>query len=405
MTFCLSPIILSPLNGTVKMSPYEQGDSPLSQKELQRVAVISLRQGQLACARAAELLDLSPRHINRLKARYRQGSAAALAHASRGRPSPRRLPERVRARILHLARTRYAGFNDHHLCEKLSEVEGLSLEPRDPSPPAAHRGHRLAPQASCPLSSPAPSRPRSRRRAAAARRPPPLGSKIAAPSSPLSACRTTPPAKSWPPNFSPPKLPLAISACSAACCAASAFPSLLRRSSAASSFATTSTGPSKNNSPANASQPSSAAPSSNSASPTSPRKARRPRAASNDSGAPFRIVSPANCVWPALLRSPRRQRRPPPLPPRLQPALRPRAARSAKAWRPAPKNLDRICCFLHERAVSNDNVVQWDGHRLQIHPQPRRFSFAGAKVQLHHALDGRIALYYGDTRLQFTTRG
>ena len=77
----------------------------------------------------------------------------------------------------------------------------------------------------------------------------------------------------------------------------------------------------------------------------------------------------------------------------------------AKAWRPAPENLERICCFTHDRVVSNDNVVQWDSHCLQIHPQPRRYSFAGAKVQLHHALDGRIALYYGDTRLQYTTRG
>jgi len=71
-----------------------------------------------------------------------------------------------------------------------------------------------------------------------------------------------------------------------------------------------------------------------------------------------------------------------------------------KAWRPAPPNLERICCFTHERVVSNDNVVQWDGLRLQIHPQPRRYSFAGAKVQVHQSLDGRIALYYGNTRLQ-----
>ena len=75
----------------------------LSQKELQRVEVISqCVQGSLACARAAELLAVTPRHIQRLQARYRQGSAAALAHASRGRPSHRRLPQRVRDRIVHL---------------------------------------------------------------------------------------------------------------------------------------------------------------------------------------------------------------------------------------------------------------------------------------------------------------
>src|SRR5487761_477011 len=130
----------------------------LSQKELQRVTVISqCIQGNLACARAAELLDLSPRHIKRLKARYRLGSAAALAHASRGRPSRRRVPDRTRQAALHLARSKYAGFNDHHLHNKLVEREGFFLSretlrrllriagigsPRKRRPPA-HRQRRL----------------------------------------------------------------------------------------------------------------------------------------------------------------------------------------------------------------------------------------------------------------------
>src|ERR1700740_3367413 len=58
--FCLSSIILSPLNGYVKMSPVRQGTLALSQKELQRVAVItSCVKGDLACARAASLLNLT----------------------------------------------------------------------------------------------------------------------------------------------------------------------------------------------------------------------------------------------------------------------------------------------------------------------------------------------------------
>lgn len=73
---------------------------------------------------------------------------------------------------------------------------------------------------------------------------------------------------------------------------------------------------------------------------------------------------------------------------------------AAKAWRPAPNDLRRICAFLHERIVSNDNVVQWEGRRFQIPPQNRRFSFAGAKVQLYQALDGQVSLYYRDTRLE-----
>ena len=73
-----------------------------------------------------------------------------------------------------------------------------------------------------------------------------------------------------------------------------------------------------------------------------------------------------------------------------------------QAWRPAPENLDHICCFHHERSVSNDNVVQWDGRRFQIPPQPQRFSFAGAKVQLYESLEGKVSIYYGDTRLRLT---
>jgi hypothetical protein len=40
---------------------------------------------------------------------------------------------------------------------------------------------------------------------------------------------------------------------------------------------------------------------------------------------------------------------------------------------------------------------------LQIPQQQRRFSFAGAKVQLYQTLDGRVSLYYGNTRLEHTT--
>ncbi|HVB58691.1 MAG TPA: helix-turn-helix domain-containing protein [Candidatus Acidoferrales bacterium] len=82
---------------------------------------------ELTCDRAAVLLALSLRHFKRLKLRYRQGGAAALAHVSRGRPCHQRTPQATRNRILALARTRYAGFNDHHLHEKLVETEGFSL--------------------------------------------------------------------------------------------------------------------------------------------------------------------------------------------------------------------------------------------------------------------------------------
>lgn len=55
--------------------------------------------------------------------------------------------------------------------------------------------------------------------------------------------------------------------------------------------------------------------------------------------------------------------------------------------------------FLDERAVSNDNVVQWDGRRFQIPPQHKRFSFAGTKVQLYESFEGKVAIYHRQTKL------
>ena len=57
---------------------------------------------------------------------------------------------------------------------------------------------------------------------------------------------------------------------------------------------------------------------------------------------------------------------------------------------------------MHERVVSNDNVVQWDGRRFQIPPQPAASASPAPKFSIHQTLDGRVSLYYGDTRLEHT---
>ena len=97
----------------------------LSQKELQRVSVIrACIKGDMACASAAELLSLSVRHIKRLKKRMREGGEAALAHANRGRPSHRRLPEATRLAILRPTRSQYDGYHANHHCETHNATEG-----------------------------------------------------------------------------------------------------------------------------------------------------------------------------------------------------------------------------------------------------------------------------------------
>jgi transposase len=98
----------------------------MSQKEFQRVKVIeNAVGGRLSVSEAARLLQLSERQVQRLKRRYRPDSVAWVHHGNRGRPMPWALPAALRRTILQLARGKYAGFNDSHLCEKLCSQEKL----------------------------------------------------------------------------------------------------------------------------------------------------------------------------------------------------------------------------------------------------------------------------------------
>jgi len=375
----------------------------LSQKELQRVSVISACvKGDMACARAAALLSLCIRQVRRLKRRLREQGEAALAHASRGRPSPRRLPDRVRRSILRLARTTYAGFNDHHLCEKLCEVEGFCL--------SRETLRRLLRQAG--LGSPRHRRaPTHRQRRLRSGR---EGELVQLDGSPHD----------WLQGRGPWLTALGLQDdATGKILAAQFFPresafgyfsllrQLLRRYGVPLAFY----GDRSSIFQRNDDSWSVAEQLAGKRDPTQFGRAlqqlgitfiaaRSPQAKGRVERlwgvlqdrltSELRLaqacdLDAANAVLARFVSDYNRRF-----------ARRPRE--TATAWRPAPQCLDRICCFVHPRIVSNDNVVQWEGHRFQIPPQGRRFSFAGAKVNLYHALDGRIALYYGETKLQHT---
>jgi len=122
----------------------------------QRAQILTqLLAGQLTRAEAARLLGRSVRQLRRLSAAYLADGPAALVHGNRGRRPKHALDPAVATRVVELARTTYAGFNDHHLTEKLA-AEGLSL-----SRPTVRRLLRAAGQPS-PRSRRAP-RHRSRR--------------------------------------------------------------------------------------------------------------------------------------------------------------------------------------------------------------------------------------------------
>jgi len=100
----------------------------MSQRDLNRMHVIRLTlEGRQSVRRGAELLGLSARQVKRLRKKMREGGVKGILHGNRGRkPWNRTAPEAVK-RVLQFLRGRYAGLNDTHVTEKLSEKEGLEV--------------------------------------------------------------------------------------------------------------------------------------------------------------------------------------------------------------------------------------------------------------------------------------
>lgn len=100
----------------------------MTQQEQTRVRVLNeVNQGTLSAREAAGLLGLSVRQIRRLMAAYRTEGVAALAHGNRGQLPAHTIDTETRERVRELARTRYAGCNQHHFTDLLREREGMYL--------------------------------------------------------------------------------------------------------------------------------------------------------------------------------------------------------------------------------------------------------------------------------------
>lgn len=85
---------------------------------------------ETSAADAATYLGLSLRSVRRLLARYRGEGVAALVHGNAGRVPSNRITPELRARLVELALTTYAGVNRAHLAELPEEREGLVVPAR-----------------------------------------------------------------------------------------------------------------------------------------------------------------------------------------------------------------------------------------------------------------------------------
>ena len=100
----------------------------MSVKELRRVhAIRQTIEKTLTQVQAGTVLGLTPRHIRRLIERVEQAGDQGLAHRGRGKPSNRRIPDKVKTTVLTLYEKRYGDFGPTLATEKLAERHGIML--------------------------------------------------------------------------------------------------------------------------------------------------------------------------------------------------------------------------------------------------------------------------------------
>ncbi|HEV2359699.1 MAG TPA: ISNCY family transposase [bacterium] len=357
--------------------------------------------GVLRGREAARLLALSPRHIRRLRRRLEQQGPAALAHGNRGRPSPRRLAEKIRARILSLARTLYTGVNDHQLTEFLADREGIRVSRK-----TVQRLLRAAG-----IGSPRTRRPpRHRRRR---ERMPQAGLLVQLDGS----------HHSWLEDRGPWLVLLAAIDDATGEVLAGVFRPeedahgyflLLRRliqryGVPAGAYTDrhglfhrdprtprsvmeqlTDTVPSTQLGRAFQELGITWIPAS---SPQGKGRIERLFGTFQDRLvvelrlAQARTLADAQRVLDHFL-------------PRYNARFAQPAADPEPAWQPAPPHLDRICCFKYQRTVSHDNTISLDGRLLQLAPGPGGRSYTGTRVDVYARLNGTLAVYYRGHRLR-----
>lgn len=98
----------------------------MSLRQAKRLEAIGrVTEGLWTMAVAAAAVGLSVRQLRRLCRSVEAQGAAGLLHGNRGKKPANKHVGKTTRRVVELARKKYAGFNDHHLTEKLAEVEKL----------------------------------------------------------------------------------------------------------------------------------------------------------------------------------------------------------------------------------------------------------------------------------------
>ena len=100
----------------------------MSMRELKRYVVIQqVLERKMTQVEAAEVLELSDRHIRRVVKRVGVEGEHGLVHRSRGRLSNRAIDGKIKRRVLQSYRKKYNDFGPTLAAEKLAERDGTAI--------------------------------------------------------------------------------------------------------------------------------------------------------------------------------------------------------------------------------------------------------------------------------------
>jgi transposase len=100
----------------------------MTQRDRDRLVVLKKVDKKLIQQRqAAEEMGVTPRQVKRLLKRLREQGDSAVVHGLRGRPSPRRLAEWMRAEAVQILRRDYPGLGPTLASEYLRQKHGLAM--------------------------------------------------------------------------------------------------------------------------------------------------------------------------------------------------------------------------------------------------------------------------------------
>ena len=100
----------------------------LTKRDAERLRVLhQVMEGVISQVYAGELLNITDRQVRTLLGRVREEGVKGLVHRSRGRESPRKMPEATADRIARIIRSRYPDFSPLLASEKLRERHRIEV--------------------------------------------------------------------------------------------------------------------------------------------------------------------------------------------------------------------------------------------------------------------------------------